>query len=75
MGGRTANAAARASGHVACYWGSWPSHYRRHRTDGAFMIPRLEDLYIFRLPGAGRWSLARVLATRLAGMGPVRGGG
>jgi hypothetical protein len=75
MGGRSAIAAARASGHVACYWGSWPSHHRRHRTDGAFCIPRLEDLYIFRLPGAGRWSLARVLAAKLAGMGPGGGAG
>jgi hypothetical protein len=33
-----------------------------------FHVPRLEDLYLFRLPGRGRWSLGRVLRTKAEAM-------
>lgn len=58
-------AASIATGHVTNFWG--PGGRASNRPgDDPFRCPRLKGDYIFRLPGEGRWSLARILRLKTA---------
>jgi hypothetical protein len=56
---------SRRAGYRVNYWGIVPQRQSNRAGDDLFYAPRLEDHYIYRLPGEGRKSLKEILNTKI----------
>jgi hypothetical protein len=56
---------SRRAGYRVNYWGIVPQRQSNRAGDDLFYAPRIEDHYIFRLPGEGRKSLREILQTKV----------
>ena len=64
MGSEIAVRAARESGYSVNYWGIVPQRPTNRQFQDPYHVPRLEDRYLWRLPGEGRKSLREILQTK-----------
>lgn len=53
------------AGYRVNYWGIVPERTSNHAGDDLFYVPRIEDHYIYRLPGEGRKGLREILNTKI----------
>jgi len=67
MGSQLAVDISKEAGYCVNYWGVVPYRPTNRRNQNLYFVPRIEDCFIFRLPGAGRKSLRQVLSSRFAG--------
>jgi hypothetical protein len=56
---------SRRAGYRVNYWGIVPQRQSNRAGDDLFYAPRIEDHYIYRLPGEGRKSLKEILHTKI----------
>jgi hypothetical protein len=61
MGSPLAVEQSRRAGYRVNYWGISPRRKTNRPGDDLFYVPRLEDQYLFRLPGKGRKSLMEIV--------------
>ncbi len=64
QGDTIAVAAAKQAGYRVCYWGILNNTTVNRVGDDPFYIRRINDEYVFSLPGTGRKSLTRLLANK-----------
>jgi peptidoglycan/xylan/chitin deacetylase (PgdA/CDA1 family) len=62
-GSKMAVALSRQAGYESNFWVMPPTG--KHKKNSSFHIPRVKDDYLFRLPGKGRKSLARIFQQKL----------
>ena len=55
---------SKEAGYTVNYWGIVPNRPTNRRGQSLFYVPRMEDHYLFRLPGAGRLELVDLLKTK-----------
>lgn len=55
---------SREAGYAVNYWGIVPGRPTNRRGQSLFYVPRLEDHYLFRLPGKGRRHLQDILKAK-----------
>jgi hypothetical protein len=55
---------AKETGYAVNYWGIVPNRPTNRRGQSLFYVPRVEDHYLFRLPGEGRRDLRDILKTK-----------
>jgi hypothetical protein len=65
LGSRLAAELARRAGYAVNYWGILPERRTNRRGDDLFMVPRIDERYIDRLPGRGRKSLRDILVENM----------
>jgi len=65
MGSEVAVAQSRRAGYRVNYWGFVPQYKTNHAGQDLFYVPRIEEHYIYRLPGEGRKSLKEILQTKV----------
>lgn len=65
MGSRLAVKESRRAGYRVNYWGVISGRKTNRRGDDLLHVPRIEEQYIFRLPGNGRKSLREILTTKV----------
>ena len=65
MGSEIAVEQSRRAGYRVNYWGLVPQYKTTQAGQNLFYVPRIEDHYLYRLPGAGRKSLKEILRTKL----------
>jgi hypothetical protein len=53
------------AGYRVNYWGIVPQHKTNRPGDDLFYVPRIDEQYIFRLPGNGRKSLREILSAKV----------
>ena len=56
---------SRRAGYRVNYWGVVAGRRTNRMGDDLFHVPRLDERYIFRLPGKGRKSLREILSTKM----------
>lgn len=71
MGSKLAVKLSQQTGYFVNYWGIVAQRQSNHRGQDLFYVPRLEDQYIFRLPGAGRKSLREILMQKFHAHAPA----
>jgi hypothetical protein len=55
---------SKETGYTVNYWGIVPNRPTNRRGQSLFYVPRVEDYYLFRLPGEGRLRLREILKTK-----------
>jgi hypothetical protein len=65
MGSSLAVAQSQRAGHRVSYWGIVPGRKTNHPGQDLFYVPRIEDHYIYRLPGEGRKRLREILQIKV----------
>ncbi len=70
MGSALAVKLSQQAGYRVNYWGILPQRPSNRAGESLFYVPRLEDHYIFRLPGAGRKHLAAILTAKFQAYAP-----
>lgn len=65
MGSPLAVRLAKEAGYKVNYWGIVPSRPTNRARQSLYYVPRVEDFYIYRLPGEGRKSLKEILQTKV----------
>jgi hypothetical protein len=55
---------SKEAGYMVNYWGIVPSRPTNRRKQSLFYVPRVEDHYLFRLPGEGRRRLRDILQAK-----------
>ena len=65
MGSNLAVEQSRRAGYRVNYWGFVPQHKTNLAGQNLFYVPRIEDHYIYRLPGEGRKSLKEILQMKV----------
>ncbi|MDZ7291259.1 MAG: polysaccharide deacetylase family protein [candidate division KSB1 bacterium] len=65
MGSSLSVEQSRRAGYRVNYWGIVPQRKSNHAGDDLFYVPRIEDHYLFRLPGEGRKSLREILSAKM----------
>jgi hypothetical protein len=66
MGSPLAVEQSRRAGYRVNYWGIIPGRRTNQMGADLFHVPRLDEQYIFRLPGKGRKSLRGILNTKIS---------
>ena len=56
---------AKVAGYRLNFWGVIPGRKTNRSGDNLFYVPRIDQQYIYRLPGRGRKSLREILITKL----------
>jgi len=64
-GSKVAVEQSRRAGYHVNYWGIVPQYKTNHAGQDLFYVPRIEDHYIYRLPGEGRKNLKEILQTKV----------
>jgi hypothetical protein len=65
LGSDLAVAQSRRAGYRVNYWGIVPQRVSNRAGDDLFYVPRIEDHYIYRLPGEGRKPLREIMRTKV----------
>jgi hypothetical protein len=65
MGSDIAVEQSRRAGYRVNYWGFVPQYKTNRAGQNLFYVPRIEDHYIYRLPGEGRKPLRKILQTKV----------
>ena len=65
MGSEAAVAQSRRAGYRVNYWGFVPQYKTNQAGQDLFYVPRIEEHYIYRLPGEGRKPLREILQTKV----------
>jgi hypothetical protein len=65
MGSDIAVEQSRRAGYRVNYWGFVPQYKTNRAGQNLFYVPRIEDHYIYRLPGEGRKPLREILQTKV----------
>lgn len=65
LGSKIAVEQSRRAGYRVNYWGFVPQYKTNRAGQDLFYVPRIEEHYLYRLPGAGRKRLKEILQTKV----------